>query len=636
MRRSKRYRSATFRKVQAVRKRHRTPAHEKPERDGGAWSLAGYTYQLLGSAAARVSLENLSCASTCSATVRFVLEEYGQDAVATVDNKTRLIQFKYSPSSRPLAPRELADVLRTLQTSNRSAPKSAAVDWYLVTNRRLSSEATRLLSIAKRGQRKSRRSVIRKNPHARVILRLGSRLAVELYDADQLEAMLLKEAAKMGVDDVPGIVDRAVSLMHRTAVRSAGRRNVSLAMLRDALAGYIGARSISLADCKESLRTELTDIAAAYRGGVGLHHAIARRDLQAIVAETNTALAVVHGPGGCGKSLSLLKVLDDQLASSSSLAGAIVQSLPTRRRTCGELVAAWRNAPERGDTPRDALRRLQLANGNLARPILFLGLDGFDEVPDRDRGSAEELILYFHDLHLQARSRNEPSEALLIVTCRQLEDFREIIGPLGTGEPDLPTVPDVDLGEFSDDEFAAVWALWFSEEPLPIQGVPSGMATMATEDPRVAQKGRLVAALRHPVLLGCLKSLSSEKRRKLLEGDSVEWNDLLAVYCRWFAHKAAMRSKCSQPIVMSILRAVARTTSRDETMTTYERDAHWVDPGTTETGQPPFLVKRIFQDAVTAGVIVAGSTRFEQPVVATVPWKWQFPMLQTFLCSLNI
>jgi hypothetical protein len=604
--------------------------------DGGAWSLAGYTYQLLGSAMARVSLEELVRSSTFTATVRFTLEQHGQDAAATLNRTVRLIQFKYSDSHRRLQPAELAEVLKTLQTSSKGLARGTRTEWFLVTNRPLSPKADRLLKTAQKGSpRGVRKSTTTRSVDAQgsVISRLGKRLRVEHYDADQMEAVVLTEAAKFGVDD-PGIVDRAITLMQKTALKSPGRREVSRHAMRDALAGYPQPESIRLEDCRDHLLAELVNIAAAHRG-VPLSDAIARTGLQALLLERNAALAAVYGPGGCGKSLSLLKALHDQLDGSSRLAGAIAQSIPAHRRTFSELIDSWRNAPGHTDTPPEALRRAALANPHLQRPVLLLGLDGFDEVAETDRAHAEALILFFHEMHLRATLKNEQPDGLLIVTCRQKEDLHRIIEPLGTGGPELPDVPHVDLSEFTDEEFAEVWKLWFPGEQAPILYTGGNALASVVNSERIpTSHDRLVSALRHPVILGCARCLSQTDREKLSLGDSSEWNRVLAAYSKWFARKAAMRARCSQENVMSVLQAAARTTLADSSTNTYDRDCHWVAPGATETGQPPDVVKRIFQDAVTAGVIVAGSTRFERPTKAPVAWKWHFAALPEYLSAL--
>jgi hypothetical protein len=46
------------------------------------------------------------------------------------------------------------------------------------------------------------------------------------------------------------------------------------------------------------------------------------------------------------------------------------------------------------------------------------------------------------------------------------------------------------------------------------------------------------------------------------------------------------------------------------------------------------VVKRVFHDAVTAGVIIAGSTRFEWPTKVPVTWKWHFAALPQYLAEL--
>src|ERR1035437_2527310 len=94
-------------------------------KDGGAWCLAGFLYQLLGSAAVSIAAapsnpEDLSA--------NFIqIERHGQDAITGVGGAIRLIQFKYSDRRKPIGPAELLKIERAFRRSEK--PLSARPSW---------------------------------------------------------------------------------------------------------------------------------------------------------------------------------------------------------------------------------------------------------------------------------------------------------------------------------------------------------------------------------------------------------------------------------------------------------------------------------------------------------------------------
>ena len=401
--------------------------------DGGARSLAGYIYQMIGSASERVILADAPSESALETSARFFVEQHGQDAVSTNVSGVRLIQFKYSQDARPIKPVELADILLALEKSSKHVRQTTAVQWRLVTNRPLSAMARRSHSAAKRtkGPRtpRTRRSVSTGSESpSRVIGRLGARLEIVPKNLNHFKASLLDAANRFGVDD-DGIAGRVMTLLFEVATKPPNRREVSLEALNRQLAGYSKPKSIRLKDCGEELRAALAAaVGPGGEGGIALTEAVERRGFETLFAE-RAALAVVHGPGGCGKTMSLFKALDRRLSDGVGPAGMIVDG----PRTLDHVIDSWRNAPPTGAAPAEALRRLRVANADLGRPVLVLGLDGLDEVSEPGRADAEALIRHFYSMHVELhRSRIEP-DGLLIVTCRNRDDLDYVVGPRGTG-----------------------------------------------------------------------------------------------------------------------------------------------------------------------------------------------------------
>jgi hypothetical protein len=599
--------------------------------DGGARSLAGYIYQMIGSASERVILADAPSESALETSARFFVEQHGQDAVSTNVSGVRLIQFKYSQDARPLKPVELADILLALEKSSKHVRQTTAVHWRLVTNRPLSAMARRSHGAAKRtkGPRTRRSVSTGSESPSRVIARLGARLEIVRKNLNQFKASLLDAANRFGVDD-DGIAGRVMTLLFEVATKPPNRREVSLEALNRQLAGYSKPKSIRLKDCGEELRAALAAaVGPGGEGGIVLTEAVERRGFETLLAE-RAALAVVHGPGGCGKTISLFKALDRRLSDGVGPAGMIVDG----PRALGHVIDSWRNAPPTGAAPAEALRRLRVANADLGRPVLVLGLDGLDEVSEPERAEAEALIRHFYSMHVELhRSRIEP-DGLLIVTCRNRDDLDYVVGPRGTGGLPPPDIPAIDVGEFTDEEFGAVWDLWFPDEVVPRLGLSDEMrATVADAVDEVTTQDQRLLALRHPVLLGCTKLLSPEERQLLYRGDAGVWGQVLASYFDWFTRKAGIRAGCHRRKVLGVLKAAARATVATP-LRTCDREDDWVTPATTDTGQAPELVRQIFDDAVTAGVVIAGPNKYTQPVRLPIEWRWRFSELATHLASL--
>jgi hypothetical protein len=597
--------------------------------DGGAWSLAGYIYQLLGSAAERVRLDNAPAAAAGDASLRFFIEQHGQDAAVDDESRARLVQFKYSQGGRPIQPAELAEILLGLEKSSKLMRGKAKLRWQLVTNRPFSPTAERYFGVAGQasGSRKGHVSRSAEASPAQIIVRFRRRLDVLRRDLDEFQSSLQEAANTFGVDD-DGVAGRVLDLLQAIAVNAPDRREVSLGALNQALAGYPNPKSIRLRDRQGDMRSALESTVRAHEG-INLRDVLERRGLQPLLAQ-RAALAVVYGPGGCGKTLSLFRMLDQRLSDGIGPAGMIVE----RPRALGQLLGTWRNAPSSTGSSTEALRQLRVANPDVRRPVLVLGFDGLDEVPDSERAEAEELIRHFHRMHVELQSSQVEPDGLLVVTCRNKEDLDDVVAPRGTGGPAQPEIPSLKIDEFSEEEFAAVWALWFHDEPVPRSGRPDEMfATIADTAPGAAAPDQRLLALRHPVLLGCAKLLSTEQRTRLYQGDAGLWSQVLNSYFNWFTRKASRRARCSPKKAREVLKAVARATAGKSGAC--DRDDDWVAPAIEHTGDTRYLVSQIFDDAVTAGVVeISGRSRYTLPAGTPIEWRWRFPDLAAHLASL--
>lgn len=589
-----------------------------PSNDGGALALLGFLYQLLGSAA--VSLQRRSVGSADINADFVQIEQHGQDLVGSSRTLTNLVQFKHSNAEREIEPAELAKILKTFEGSAKQVHGKTL--WILQTNRPLSQNAIDFLrgKIPKRGH------------HRRVALTIhqwNRKFRFRHSDPSKFRNELIRRARDFGVIDLDRVPQRVVGFLHDVASKPEGQRQIEEAALDSALAGYDGPQSINAADidCRRRLQDELATIATQSRGP-DLSEAIPRSSVEMLLREPSIALAVVWGPGGSGKTLSVLKALHDHLAHHARLAGALMPSAFPRRQALPDLVASWRTTGKQmgaTDSLDTALARIRVANQQTARPVLFLALDGIDETVGSG-GAADELLGHFMDLH----QKPEQQEALLVVTCRARDQLDELLAPQGTGGKPVREPFRVELGDFTDEEFSEVWGRWFAAEAVP--------DISQTTDPHAALGARtlppsVVSALRHPVLLGCLKPLAPEDRARFLKDDPEPWRGVLDAYIKWFATKVRQRHGLEHQITEDILRAVAVATAAAGEHATYQFVGHWLGPAQQVSGLPPTQLRKIFDDAVTAGVLNAGNQRYSPSGAALVPWKWNLPRLRQHLMT---
>jgi hypothetical protein len=218
------------------------------------------------------------------------------------------------------------------------------------------------------------------------------------------------------------------------------------------------------------------------------------------------------------------------------------------------------------------------------------------------------------------------------VTCRTRQQFDDFLGPQGTGGRPPQVIPEIRLAEFTAEEFRTAWARWFAGEAIPPVEVAAS-DSYATLDRRAgdAVGSNVALALLHPVLLGCLRHWSPQERAQLIAGDRGRWQHLLEQYVNWFSFKVTRRHECEANFVRTVLRAAATATEDTAASTTFDMQMHWIEPGIRDSGEPRALVKAVFEDAVTAGIVDSGDVRFEMPTRAPVAWKWHFAFVPEHL-----
>jgi hypothetical protein len=603
------------------------PRHYAPN-DGGAWALAGYAYQLLGSAVLRVASDYGTVADAGDLTLH--IETYGQDAAAVQPNQVELIQFKFSENADTISPSEFADILRALQLSETQVGGGGpTVTWKLITNRDL-GKRTKALRNKLRGVKLATTTTA----DAALIRKSGLRCAHEMRKPADLHANLERRAKSFGVTDVSSAKMHVNGYLLGLIEEPEGGRIVDRKNLEEHLAGFPNPRSMRPDEFNSFAKNDLARIIQELEGGP-IDDMVPRRAVQELFEIPGLAIAVVTGHGGCGKTRSVLKALYDSLSQRKWLAGALMPGHYPKAESFELLVNRWRS--EAQIDPENfgkCWKRIRAASSEFERPIIVLSLDGIDEVAstDSEKRNAEELIAHFR----QVASDYEP-EGLLVVTCRVRKTFDNFMKYEGAGAPQPSGFKIFPLGDFDGQEFVDVWKKWFKGEPLPefVQQAATAPRMGGTQA-RSEESRMRIEALRHPALLGCVRRLTQIERQQLFQEDDAVWVKLLTSYLDWFALKVFRRIGYNEERVQAVLKAVARECEKlSSTVAIYDLEEHWVKPATKDPQLGNEMVRDVFREALSSGLVESpDSPRYTMSDYGPWPWIWRFRFLQSHFANL--
>jgi len=412
--------------------------------EGGHNALAGFLYQLLGSASlAAEVLGDPPDLDDEEWAVTFTLETHGQDAETTKKTaggtRTRqLIQFKYSgnPEKYPIGNDDLIEILEAFRQSIRQANRAGemSASYLLVTNRGFTPAAAKLIEAGKTdkpcekldaveekvdGKVRNKGRTRSKNAEYRAILKAWDHRAIDETDCRE---SIARRARAFGLldDELPNAVDRLVSAFFQKGASTSNRR-VTAAELDEKLTDFRNPRRLTDRDIRSMILQEI----AAKREQLQAPRAMLLRPyLVENPVLLSRALVVVCGAGGTGKTVTACQILEQRITTCDEAPPPFV-ALSTAEELRGswiaEIVSEWRNT-RRADHQREAIDRaidrLKVSSpGN--PPVLVLALDGLDEVPPgRDRHAVQHLLRAFHKEDNKCRIDGGVPSSVLIVTCR--------------------------------------------------------------------------------------------------------------------------------------------------------------------------------------------------------------------------
>jgi hypothetical protein len=588
---------------------------------GGVPALVGFLYQLYGAAAMLAGADEFAV---------LALEENGEDALLRLASEAKLIQFKFSAAGTRIAPDELATILSNLDKHS----ESSSIGWRLTTNRQFSPAVAMIL-----GETPPNPAILSSvDPDNRsTIERLAPRLERIQVNFGDLEIELSRRAQRYGLSEretEDGIHQLIGAMMMQIRDHGEGV-SIGIGFLDAKLVGFNHPGSLHGPDRAAHVAKDLNELAIHHLNGPELDDALPRTALRELFDRTSPVV-LVTGPGGSGKTLSVLRAVRDAVLIERLL-GAIIIS--DQSITFSKLVGDWRS-PELIiplEPYEMSLQRLAFANPQLQGWMILLALDGIDErgwrVPDR-LNHLREIIR--SRLKLYREFAGMHAAPPLIITCRHRRDIDELVGGTGAGGGSRIPYREIELGDFDDGELAELWARWFPDLVFPALSNVEKMELAVVSETAgsvTALDDRVASSLRHPTLLGCFRHLDLQNQRDLLSGDNTAWTALMSGYLDWFTRKVLARHELQQPIVRQMLIAVARATyTRENVM--LDRDGDWIRPIVGHVGGENYTAIRVFEDAVSSGLVVTDHGTYRLPERIPVPWRWNFPFVAQHLSAL--
>jgi hypothetical protein len=612
--------------------------------DGGRYALAGFLYQVVGVLGLRAMAscrpatdgdDELDALISVLREGRIEHERFGQDAVLSQvlgdGEGLCLVQFKFSLRSPPPAvgPKEFNDIVATLVKSRRlaEAEDEVVTKMVLLTNRPDMRRAER-----RRGRRRG--VVVRVIP--------------DVWPTHWLD-MLTGFARDFGCrgTEVEDGINRLIGFVHRRTLE-AGRAAIETEHLVEAFTHSASSKPLTRDHLKPTCKMQIAKFTDELMGSQG--QAVRREILDRLDAEsTRSALVVLEGTGGNGKSTALATWAGNALAAAPSGPGALIGVWQASQiETCWVrgLICDYAEIPREGHARRSeraevAIDRLAVANPDCPHPVLLLGLDGLDEganYADREREIRETLV-WFRDEDERAKHEGRPPIATLVVTCRESRQvFEEWIDPGVSGFPPEATPPQtLVVGDFTDAELLEAVRLGAPDL------YPAFDATIAAA--KVSSRGwyddipsvddlvrapaligiETLGSLRHPVVWRALLRLPRETQGRVLSGDPDATRELARVFTDWFCSKARKRrlKDLSKELILEVLTCIS-TRSGGPGAKDYQ--SGWYEPAFGSGAIGPPEIRPLFNEAVSAGYI--------QEEVQT-RWRWRHLMCPDYLSSLR-
>lgn len=632
--------------------------------DGGHNALAGFLYQILG--AGDMFAETLDPQRTTpdggiETLIGFEHEKDGEDVIlegftAGGRHKRELVQFKYSadPVAYPIQPSELVKIAEEMLRCSKLANKSKQIPtgYVLASNRPLSPMSPQFLSDimddkphgavdwVSYGKGRARKK--NKRPNQVKLRSILKQLRIRQVDANQMIAGLKKHAAKFGVLNGAEFDAGAKNLISLLIQKGAAAvdRHITIAEFDEALASYPDPKSLKFVDVLPELTNSLQKMKVKLDFSATTK-LVSRQAVRGLAASPEDALIVIYGDGGCGKSVAAFQILEEALTDRNGTPQALAAATRAyggKRFSFGELVSEWRNPdekPNKSDMPERALLRIMTANPGARPPILFLAIDGLDELQEESdsREWVTLMVDFFCDEQLKVKEHGDKPRAVLVVTCRETEDFNIVSPRSGDFGDQIRLYKSISIDVFTTDELVdlsrrtlephlanRIEAALASREllgPIPTsQGVPS------IDLARTGAKADLISTevlklIEWPILWRFFENLSHTEQTLFLDGDLPTIGSVVEDYARLVCRRASKRKhRFRVDDALEMLRETAINFG-DPGGTGTRGD--WDEVASKVNGWPQYRARHFFAEAKSAGLIKSESKQGD--------WSWCHPIM---------
>ena len=604
------------------------------ERDGGIWALGGYLYQTIGLLGISAFISNLNEGSPSDPGANLDLliklidvhgaitihsEAFNQDALLhacglDLNDKAVLIQFKYSVQVPPptIGPADVKEIIDTFEESVRRANASGenVTACVLITNRRFAQ------GVGSGGQ-------LWENEKNNSTRAYQLREIVELSAGSfrrELEHFAMARGATE--PEINAGIQRLIGQVLTQTVERTISSNTLEETLNEAFTGYRYARPISAAALSDTCQDSLREFARNLRIDAWGFFPVTRELYQEVYnLAQQRALIGLCGHGGYGKSVLLWQLL----SSNSTPIRAICEAIHLRTAWISYLVNhAYRQLPEdRASEPYEqAIARLSIANQGSPRPILWLGLDGLDEVAESDQKNiVREILNWFWEKD----KRGSQAEAVLIATFRSPDQLKNSL----SYPHDYPgrTPPILNVDQFSKKELVQAFQKMFpdvinTELSVPFSDVVGSPYSVERDDYVLLQQkvaASILPSLHHPVVWRALLNLPPEARSSALLGQQETLDQLALDLIRWFKDKLDRKPLLTLDEARLLL--LLSTIAQNKTFETVCSNNDWLGPSQDVCGSDA-IAYAFLKEAELTGLIAIDSDK---------TWHWKHAFVHNFL-----
>jgi len=596
-----------------------------PVNESGYFALAGFLYQFLACGVEAFEIcGNLQKHSDAPDGL-LILEWFGEDACVLPPDggKPKLVQCKFTAGESTMTPAKVREILIAFRRSIRAQGLSPSeANYELVTNLSFSGDLEAWTTPENQASledliRESSTSLV---ANVRELATIHRRLKYTPKANSQLRAAIDAQCSQFGVleHETDSCVRQLVGFLFEKAANKIDR-----VVRRDDLDNaLVGLKKPLRLLCRDSVELQCKNVEQFKAAETSGQRTVSRQvSVDISKAFLQYPLIVVHGDGGCGKSVAVSDAVLAGLMDSKSPPGfgVVIRAVDAVPERLLKTVERWR-----GNESQTADANFQTFFSRLRRacpenPLIVICIDAIDEKSGSARlpNSVQDFL---RDLMTEAVSRFERMgvpEICIVLGCRRLAETTK----LSRGFPLGHEFHEIKVNEFDDPELETL-ALQLADS---IKNRIIGHLRIRQEAP-IRSSGRAIQpvepstfeALRHPVIWRVFSGLNETDMHQCLDGNS---DSLAAGYLKWFADKADIRVPNLGDECHQALRKIAR---HFPPLTSHigDKRSDWIAPCVEIFGHDELHAKRLFEEAMSAGMLTdveAGGHK----------WRWK----HTWLCD---